>query len=66
MISTQLINDFLTGVLVALGVAILAVLWVSAISAVAAVDQRRAARQMQRAATAITINAASASQTASR
>ena len=66
MIGAQLIDDILTGAVIAIGVAILAVLWVSTISTAAAMDRRRAIREMQRAATAITVAAASASEAASR
>jgi hypothetical protein len=66
MIGAQLVNEVLTGVVVAFGVVILAGVWAVSITAVAAMDRRRAIRDVQRAATAITAAAASASEAASR
>lgn len=66
MVGAQLVNQVLTGVVVAFGVVILAGLWAVCITAVAAMDRRRAIRDVQRSATAITAAAASASEAARR
>jgi VIT1/CCC1 family predicted Fe2+/Mn2+ transporter len=66
MIAMQLINDSLTAVVIAVGMVILAVIWVLTITAAADMNRRRAIRHVQQAATAITAAAASPTEAAAR